>query len=491
MHTTIIVVDNPKTFPLSLEKIKIVSSRDYLTSSEYSGQQKATVYNLCSSYKYQSWGYYVSLLADARGHKVFPSVSAIQDFKSQTIIRSISEELELLFQQSLKHIKSNKFELSIYFSRNISKQYDKLSKELYDLFQAPLLKASFVKHDGVWEIQNLSPISISSIPESHMEYLIDFAKDYFSKKAHSKRQIVRPYIDLAILVDPQEKEPPSDQAALDKFIKIADTMNIRAELITKDDYEDLSSYDALFIRATTAVNHYTYKFARFAQTEGMVVIDDPISILKCTNKVYLNEILTQEKILTPETHIIYKKNLKKVSQEIQYPCVLKQPDGSFSMGVTKANSKEEFLVKASELLKDSDVVIAQKFMPTEYDWRIGVLDGKPLFACKYYMAKDHWQIYDWTNEDNNWGKYETLPIYMVPKKVVETALKATKFIGDGLYGVDLKVVDDMVYVIEINDNPNLDSNSEDRVLKDELYTTVLESFVQRYNKITQIKSVII
>ena len=31
-------------------------------------------------------------------------------------------------------------------------------------------------------------------------------------------------------------------------------------------------------------------------------------------------------------------------------------------------------------------------MPTDYDWRIGVLDGEPLFACKYKMARGHWQI---------------------------------------------------------------------------------------------------
>ena len=31
-------------------------------------------------------------------------------------------------------------------------------------------------------------------------------------------------------------------------------------------------------------------------------------------------------------------------------------------------------------------------MPTEYDWRVGVLGGQPLFAVHYLMAKKHWQI---------------------------------------------------------------------------------------------------
>ncbi len=492
MHTTIIVVDNPKTFPLSLEKIKIVSSREYLISPEYSGQNKATVYNLSSSYRYQTWGYYVSLLADARGHKVFPSASAIQDFKSQTIIRSISEELEELFQTTLKDLKSDKFELNIYFSQNIDKKYQKLSKELYDLFQAPLLKASFAKHDDEWQIQNISPIAISAIPEEHREYLLAFAQEYFAKNNNSKRQIARPFLELAILVDADDKQPPSDHPALNKFVKIADTMNIRAEFITKDDYDDLSSYDALFIRTTTAVNHYTYKFSRFAQTEGMVVIDDPTSILRCTNKVYLNEILTQEKILTPETHIVYRKNLKQVIEDILYPCVLKKPDSSSSLGVSKAESKEEFLTKATNMLKESDVILVQKFMPTEFDWRVGIIDNKPFYTCKYFMAKDHWQIYNWAAKNKKYsGGAENIPMYMVPKNVIDVALKATKPIGDGFYGVDIKVVDNKAYVIEVNDNPSVDFGCEDEILGDQLYITILESFIQRYNKLSHIKSVII
>jgi glutathione synthase/RimK-type ligase-like ATP-grasp enzyme len=58
------------------------------------------------------------------------------------------------------------------------------------------------------------------------------------------------------------------------------------ELIEKEDYGRLAEFDALFIRETTGVNHHTYRFARRAEAEGLVVVDDPQSILKCTNKVY-------------------------------------------------------------------------------------------------------------------------------------------------------------------------------------------------------------
>ena len=48
-------------------------------------------------------------------------------------------------------------------------------------------------------------------------------------------------------------------------------------------------------------------------------------------------------------------------------------------------------------------------------------------------------------------------------------MRATKLIGDGLYGVDLKQIGNQVYLIEINDNPNIDAGYEDRLMGDDLY----------------------
>ncbi len=45
--------------------------------------------------------------------------------------------------------------------------------------------------------------------------------------------------------------------------------------------------------------------------------------------------------------------------------------------------------------------------------------------------------------------------------------------------MDLKQNADGVYVIEINDNPNLDSGVEDVFLKEDLYRIVMEEFVRR------------
>jgi glutathione synthase/RimK-type ligase-like ATP-grasp enzyme len=122
-------------------------------------------------------------------------------------------------------------------------------------------------------------------------------------------------------------------------------------------------------------------------------------------------------------------------------------------------------------------------MPTDFDWRIGILDQKPLFACKYHMAAGHWQIYNWTAEKTDQsGNVETVALEDVPGNIVEVALKAANLIGSGLYGVDLKEIDGQAIVIEVNDNPSIDFGYEDALLKEKLYQEVIALFTKRLEK---------
>src|SRR5207253_3077026 len=116
------------------------------------------------------------------------------------------------------------------------------------------------------------------------------------------------------------------------------------------------------------------------------------SIVRCTNKVYLAELLANHRVRAPKTMIIRRDNIAAVAHEIGFPCILKMPDSSFSQGVIKLETELILLAEIERCLDRSELLIAQEFLPTEYDWRVGILDKKPLFVCKYFMAKDHWQI---------------------------------------------------------------------------------------------------
>jgi glutathione synthase/RimK-type ligase-like ATP-grasp enzyme len=475
----LIIVDNPKSWDFDIPGVDVVAAKTYLMDDMYSKLKRAKVYNLCKSYRYQTTGYYVSLLAAARGHTPIPNILTIQDFKSQTIIRVVSEELQELFQKNFSGLLSDSFTLSIYFGKNLAKRYDKLAARLFNQFQAPFLRAEFLKKDGEWILRTIHPISSSDIPEGHRDFIITVAQEYFKKRSRSVSKKQYAY-DLAILVNPKEEFPPSDAKAIQRFIRSAESLGFYTELITREDFSRLNEFDALFIRETTGVNHHTYRFARRAMAEGLVVIDDPESILKCTNKVYLAELLSRHQIPAPETLIISSENAPAAAEKLGFPCILKQPDSSFSQGVVKADNQESYERLTKQLLLKSDLLIVQSFIPTEFDWRIGVLNNKPIYACRYHMARKHWQIYKRTGDGKTQaGNSDTIPLNDVPKNVLEIALKAASLIGNGLYGVDLKETGGEVYVIEINDNPSIDSGFEDTLLKDQLYDLIMNDIMRR------------
>jgi glutathione synthase/RimK-type ligase-like ATP-grasp enzyme len=479
----LIVVNDPRDWPLRLEGAELVSARAYLTEGRYAGMREAKVFNLCRSYRYQSVGYYVSMLAEARRHKPLPTITTIQDIKSQGLVRVYSEELDEVIQKSLAPIQSKSFVLSVYFGRNLAKRHESLSEHLFKIFPVPFIRALFAYNDKTrkWHLRSIGPIEAGDIPEEHKEFATEAAREFIARKRRPARRRISYRYDLAILSDPEEKEPPSNPRALKRFEKAAESLGLATEFIGKEDIGRLAEFDALFIRETTNVNHYTYRFSRRAAAEGLVVVDDPESILKCTNKVFLAELMEKHKIPVPRTVIVHRDNAASVPGMLGLPCILKKPDSSFSEGVVKVESQAELSEHVARMLEKSELLIAQEFMPTGYDWRVGIFDRQPLFVCKYYMAKGHWQIIrrDQSGAKADDGLSDTLPVEHAPTGLVRMALRAANLIGDGLYGVDIKQAGKRLYVIEVNDNPNIDAGVEDAVLKDELYLRIMRVMLRR------------
>ncbi|MBY0575910.1 MAG: RimK family protein [Gallionellaceae bacterium] len=478
--SNLIVVNNPRDWPIDIPGVTVVPARAYLTDPAFGGDRMSRVFNLCKSYRYQTLGYYVSLLAEARGHKPLPRANTIEDLKSQNMVRLLTEELDTLIQKSLAPIKSDTFELSICFGHSMASRHGQLGRQLFNLLHAPLLRADFERRDHHWRIRSVRPIAASEIPPQQQEFAIRATTEYFLGRKPRTRKLAARY-NLAILYDPANPEPASNAKALQKFEKAARALGLHVEFITRADYGRLAEFDALFIRDTTFANHYTFRFSRRAAAEGLVVIDDPDSILKCNNKVYLAEILARHRIPAPRTLLVHRDNVKQIIPALGLPCVLKQPDSSFSLGVVKVETAEELSARVNGLLDKSELIVAQEYLPTEFDWRVGILDRRPLFVAKYFMAPGHWQIirHDDTKHEFVEGKTETLPVGEAPDRVVKTALRAANLIGDGFYGVDIKQIGKRLYVIEINDNPNIDAGNEDSVLKDALYREVMGVFLRR------------
>ena len=127
---------------------------------------------------------------------------------------------EELIQSSLTHVKENKFTLKIYFGQTLDSAFKTLGNKLYLLFETPLLQVNFIKHEN-WTISKVQPISIYKVNDVEWEQVQLLASKYFNKKRFQRPRLKHYKYDLAILVNPDEKNPPSCPRALQKFKKAA------------------------------------------------------------------------------------------------------------------------------------------------------------------------------------------------------------------------------------------------------------------------------
>lgn len=488
MSKLILVVDNVQDWTSYYPSEDLITVQDYLARSGSYDASRTQVINLCRSYRYLSNGYYCSLLAEARDQRVIPSVRTINDLRNKSIysldIEDLNENLNKILAK--KQQEAHEFTLKMFFGQTDYEPLEDLARQLFEQYPCPILVVEFRKTD-VWLIESIKAGALNSLNDAEEDRFAD-ALNGFSRKIWRKPRSRKKYrYDLAMLINRQEALPPSNAKAIASFMRVGRSLGMDIDLIEKKDFARLAEYDALFIRETTAISNHTYRFAKKAEGEDMVVIDDPDSILKCTNKVYLADLLKTNGVPTPKTVIISRdrrRDLETLSQTLGFPIVLKIPDGSFSRGIVKVNSQRELLDQADILFRQSSLLLAQEYFYTEYDWRIGVLNQRPIFACQYQMARGHWQIYshDASSGKTVSGGFHTMPVRDAPVQVVRAAVKAANLIGNGLYGVDVKQAESKIAVIEVNDNPNIDYGIEDAYLGEDLYRIVLEEFIRRLER---------
>lgn len=261
---------------------------------------------------------------------------------------------------------------------------------------------------------------------------------------------------------------PREEAALLKFKQAAEKSGSQFSFLFRENIEDIPKYDAILIRATTDPLYTSYIVSKTAWELGLKVIDDPQSIKICANKIHQYALFEKYNIPCIPTVFLNKenlhhKNITKIFDTLGKPVVIKAPYTSFSRYVEKAACETSFREVAKRFFKKSDVLAIQKFTPTTFDWRVGVLGGEILYVCKYMIPKGKWKHGAKLRGKPTviWGRTVSMHKDETPPKLREVALRACSVIGKGLYGVDIKEVDSEFVVVEVNDNPSIYSGYED------------------------------
>ncbi|HEX6794210.1 MAG TPA: RimK family protein [Casimicrobiaceae bacterium] len=454
----------------------MLTARRYLAEPESGNEGSVRVLNLCRTGRYQGRGYYVSLLAEARGQHPVPDVKTIGDLKSDAHLRALETEIQPLVQETLHHDESERFQIDVYLGKHSA--HPALAEQLFSKVRVPLLRVLFAHAEGSWRLDDLQAIGLADIPQQNRAFLLEAVKSFVAESSAVKRHGAkegRPR--LAILRDPDEPHKPSNDEALQRFLKAAPLVGLDAELIGPEALERLPEFDALFNRA--GPEGIIEEFVRSAESLGMPVVDDSESILKCGNKVFMQELLNRHRIDTPRTLIVHRGNVNEIVPTLGLPCVLKLPDSGFGLDVVKIECEDSLGKETERFFEKSELLIAQEWLPSEFDWRVGIFDRRPLFVAKYFMAPGHWQVNKVVEGRLVDGKTEAMTIGEAPEQVINTAVRAANLIGRSLYGADLKQVEDRIYLIEVNVNPNIDAGNEDQVLGETLYREVLGVFARR------------
>jgi glutathione synthase/RimK-type ligase-like ATP-grasp enzyme len=272
--------------------------------------------------------------------------------------------------------------------------------------------------------------------------------------------------------------------ALQCFKQTAEQMGHEFNFMFRSGLSEIPKYDAVFIRATTDPLYTAYVVSRTAWVLGLRVVDDPESIRICANKIHQYRLFEKYDVPHIPTLFLNKeefhhRQIEEIFELFGKPVVIKAPYTSFSKYVEKVSCETSFREVAKRFFRRSDYIVVQKFMPSRFDWRVGVLNGEVLYVCKYMMPKGKWKhgVKRRGKPSFIWGRTVTLKRDNAPQRLKETALKACSVIGKGLYGVDIKEVNGDYVVVEVNDNPSIYRGQEDLRDKD-IYEKIIRFLVE-------------
>ena len=327
MNGWVILVDQARDFPNADTPHKVITTDDYLARPKlFAGLGRAKIINLSRSYNYQSKGYYASLLAEARGHRVIPTVETMLDLRELKLYeQSLPELQEALTAAATKAhaTEDTTFDLLFCFGFAQDQRFEAFGRLLFDWYRCPAIEVT-ITPGKYWKIDRLRARPLAKLGPEETEFFRTSLHRHTQRDWRNPRGRPIARYSLAVLHDPQEELPPSSPETLRHFQRIAEKQSVEVELITRRQLAELAEFDALFIRATTSIDNFTYRFAQRARTEGMPVIDDPQAMIRCTNKVYLNELLEAHGVPTPPTVMLADDpDLIKAERQLGWPMVVK------------------------------------------------------------------------------------------------------------------------------------------------------------------------
>src|SRR5207248_1346215 len=161
----LIVVNRPEDWPHEIPGAAVTTAKSYLTGPAANNDQYRQVLNLCRCARADDAGFYVSLLAEARGQRPLPTAKALEDLHAHPANAPAVREIEALAAQSAPAGKA--LEIEVYFGADAKSERDALAERLFAHAKAPLLRATLRRRRSGWRLQKVRMLSVADIaPEN-------------------------------------------------------------------------------------------------------------------------------------------------------------------------------------------------------------------------------------------------------------------------------------------------------------------------------------
>ncbi len=200
-------------------------------------------------------------------------------------------------------------------------------------------------------------------------------------------------------------------------------------------------------------------FGREAARRGVIVLNDPDSLGRATNKLYFQSFPAEARAETLITK--HASDIKTFAKEHGGNIILKPLQGSGGSGVFKVDPENQAnLNQMIEAIGRDGYIIAQAYVPAakKGDIRFFLMNGAPLeidgkfAALRRVAAKD-----DIRSNIHAGGKAEAVEIGSTELSVAE--MIRPKLVADGMFLVGVDIVGDKVLEVNVFSPGNLESCS--------------------------------
>ncbi|HEV2626815.1 MAG TPA: RimK-like ATPgrasp N-terminal domain-containing protein, partial [Xanthobacteraceae bacterium] len=198
----VILVDQPRDLPNAETPHKVITTSEYLARPRLFEMGRPKLVNLARSYAYQSKGYYASLLAEARGHRVVPTVETMLELREQKLYEHALPDLEEELNRCSRRAdfqSVGEFKLLVCFGIARDERFEPFGRLLFDWFRCPALEV-IIETGGTWlSIERIRPRAITRLANGEAEFFRESLHNHTKREWRDpKARSVAKY-DLAVL----------------------------------------------------------------------------------------------------------------------------------------------------------------------------------------------------------------------------------------------------------------------------------------------------